>query len=89
MTILLPLNIFTSPFVFPFNVDDTVKVMRGTWFYSSGAEPVEEVMANDIEKEHLDLFTRDNPPEPPAQPTKGAQKGTAMLLLILKSRRHM
>ncbi|XP_030855314.1 phospholipase DDHD1 [Strongylocentrotus purpuratus] len=54
--------------------DDTVKVMRGTWFYSSGAEPIEEGMANDIEKEHLDLFTRDNPPEPPAQPTKGAQK---------------
>ncbi|XP_063958052.1 phospholipase DDHD1-like [Lytechinus pictus] len=54
--------------------DDTVDVMRGTWFYSSGTEPIEEGMANDIEKEHLDLFSRDDPPEPPPQPTKGTQK---------------
>ncbi|XP_071505435.1 phospholipase DDHD1-like [Diadema antillarum] len=54
--------------------EDTVDVMRGTWFYASSSEPVEECMAMDIEKEHLELFSKGQAQEPPVQQGKGAQK---------------
>lgn len=32
---------------------DSMKVLRGTWFYSDSFQPLEKELANDIERHHL------------------------------------
>ena len=39
-------------------------------------------MADDIEKEHFDMFSREDPPEPPVQTGKGAQKGNELFIFF-------
>lgn len=37
--------------------DDSIKIRRGTWFYADGTlQPLDEQVANEIEKHHLEKF---------------------------------
>jgi hypothetical protein len=36
--------------------DDSIKIRRGTWFYADTLQPLEENVADDIEKHHLEKF---------------------------------
>ena len=59
------------------STDESVDVMRGTWFYYGNSEPLDENIAIQIETEHFAEFggqtiSADTPP------AKGPKKGNSM-----------
>ena len=61
-----------------FHLDDNEDVLRGTWFYQSNGEPIDDTVALQIETEHVKRFggqkiTPDPLPPPDVKQTKSAK----------------
>ena len=73
-------------FTLLFAADNTsISIMRGTWFFESTWQPVDESYASEIEDEHLREFHGQKIPNGPPVILKGQKKGKTHVKVFSKN----